>query len=236
MIDAESVKKQLREIKKEVLPDESKEKTVLQKELEQIEDLNYYTGLHYATENEENYFRVLKAACENIREVRIRLQDYTGTGEKQFPEYDREALRIDMHSMKGICACIGLDALSHASAELERVALQEDEDLEEALLSYIEWISSINRTLHQVILRYTKILGNGQDEKVISMPQAEYDKLWADTEQAVKECNIDTVQEGLRRLHQATEDSLVREELETAIKASEFYDYIMVKEILMKNK
>ena len=45
----------------------------------------------------------------------------------QTQEYGCNGARIDTHSLKGICAGIGLEALSKDSAVMERMATQGDE-------------------------------------------------------------------------------------------------------------
>ena len=101
----------------------SQEKTWFEERLSRIPELDYMTGLHYAADNEENYVNVLRAAVESMKTCAMQVASWS-----EFPGGRPEgdsvaAARVTAHSMKGVCASIGMDRLSKDSAELEKILI-----------------------------------------------------------------------------------------------------------------
>lgn len=221
-----------------------KEESELRKALSAISGLEYEVGLRYAGGTDDGYLNVIKATCKTMGEALERLTEYyrcktekgycetrTGTGDP-INDYGCNGARIDTHSMKGICAGIGLEVLSKDSAVMERMATQGDEI---ALLGdmkpYIMQLQYYYEALSTAIAPFLQAV-TGQDEKVMPMETAEYAALWQSTQESIAMFDIDAIQEGLKRLHAATEPGEKRNALKEAIEASEVFDYTRVEELL----
>lgn len=230
------------------LDDDTKQKEAseLRKALSVISGLDYEAGLRYAGGTDDGYLNVIKATCKAMGEALERLTEYyrcktekgyyearTGTNDP-VRDYGCNGARIDTHSMKGICAGIGLDALSKDSAVMERMATQGDEI---ALLGdmkpYIMQLQYYYDALNDAIMPFLQ-KNAGQDEDVTPMDAAEYAELWASTEESIEMFDIDAIQDGLKRLYAATEGGEKRNALKEAIEASEVFDYTRVAELLEK--
>jgi len=219
-----------------------KEESALKKALSEISGLDYEAGIRYAGGTEDGYLNVIKATCKTMGEVLVRLEEYyrsrTEKGYKeqdkttQTPEYGCNGARIDTHSLKGICAGIGLDALSKDSAVMERMATQGDEI---ALLGdmkpYIMQVQYYYEALTDAIAPFLQKV-NEWLEGVSPMEADAYAELWRNTEESIELFDIDAIQEGLKQLYAATEAGEKREALQEALEASEVFDYAKVAEIL----
>lgn len=223
-----------------------KEDSELRKALSVISGLDYEAGLRYAGGSDDGYLNVIKATCKTMGEVLERLTEYyrcktekgyyearTGANDP-VQDYGCNGARIDTHSMKGICAGIGLEMLSKDSAVMERMATQGDEI---ALLGdmkpYIMQLQYYYEALSGAIAPFLQAAAE-QDGDVTPMDAAEYAELWQSTEESIEMFDIDAIQDGLKRLHAATENGEKRSALKEAIEASEVFDYTKVAELLKK--
>ena len=221
-----------------------KEDSELRKALSAISGLEYESGLRYAGGTDEGYLNVIKATCKTMGEALQRLTEYyrcktekgyyetwSGTSDP-IHDYGCNGARIDTHSMKGICAGIGLDALSKDSAVMERMATQGDEiSLLGDMKPYIMQLQYYYDALDTAIAPFLQAVSE-QDEDVIPMEAAAYAELWQSTEESIEMFDIDAIQEGLKRLYAATGKGEKRNALKEAIEASEVFDYTRVAELL----
>ena len=124
--------------------------------------------------------------------------------------------------------------LSKDSAVMERMATQGDEI---ALLGdmkpYIMQLQYYYEALSGAIAPFLQAAAE-QDGDVTPMDAAEYAELWQSTEESIEMFDIDAIQDGLKRLHAATENGEKRSALKEAIEASEVFDYTKVAELLKK--
>ena len=223
-----------------------KEDSELKKALSVISGMDYEAGLRYAGGTDDGYLNVIKATCKTMGEALERLTEYyrcktekgyyeTRTGaDDPVRDYGCNGARIDTHSMKGICAGIGLDMLSKDSAVMERMATHGDEI---ALLGdmkpYIMQLQYYYEALSGAIAPFLQAVSE-QEESVMSMDAAEYAELWSNTEESIEMFDIDAIQDGLKRLYAATEPGEKRSALKEAIEASEVFDYTKVAQLLEK--
>ena len=220
----------------------NKEESALKKALCGVAGLDYEAGFRYAGGTEEGYLNVIKATCKTMGEVLERLESYyrskteKGYSEPQMQDYGCNGARIDTHSLKGICAGIGLDALSKDSAVMERMATQGDEF---ALLGdmkpYIMQVQYYYDALMDAIAPLLQDVCEMQ-ESIAPMDAADYAELWRSTEESIELFDIDAIQEGLKRLYAATDVGEKRDALKEALEASEVFDYGKVAEILKKHR
>lgn len=221
-----------------------KEESALKKALSEISGLDYEAGFRYAGGTEEGYLNVIKATCKTMGEVLERLEAYyRSKTEKEYreqqknnmaqtQEYGCNGARIDTHSLKGICAGIGLEALSKDSAVMERMATQGDEV---ALLGDMKpYIMQVQYYYEALADAIAPLLQKGYEtqEGVSPMEPDAYAELWRSTEESIELFDIDAIQEGLKQLYAATDAGEKREALQEALEASEVFDYGKVAEIL----
>lgn len=223
-----------------------REESELKKALSVISGLDYAAGLHYAGGTDEGYLNVIKATCKTMGEALERLEAYYRCKtEKGYYEewcgdtdpvrdYGCNGARIDTHSMKGICAGIGLDVLSKDSAVMERMATQGDEiSLLGDMKPYIMQLQYYYEALTNAIVPFLQE-AEEQDADIVPMEASAYAELWKDTEESIEMFDIDAIQEGLKRLYAATERGEKRDALKEAMEASEVFDYTKVAELLEK--
>lgn len=219
--------------------EESVEDSPLKMALEPIVELDYEAGRRYAGGTDEGYLNVIKATCKTMGEALERLElYYRCMTEKNYdgprPEYGCNGARIDTHSMKGICAGIGLTELSKDSAVMERMATQGDEiallgDMKPYIAHLQYYYDVLNGAIAPLLQQK-----DAQDDVVVAMDASEYRSLWESTEESIDMFDIDAIQEGLKRLYAATEAGEKKDALREAIEASEVFDYTKVAEILEK--
>jgi len=213
----------------------------LKKALLLIAGLDYAAGLHYAGGDDNSYLNVLKATCKAMEEAGERLEQYYNyktqngnmvTEKSLVRDYGCNGVRIDTHSMKGICAGIGLTEFSKDSAVMERMAAEGDEiSLLGDLKPYIIQLQGYQSALSEAIKPFLQEAA-GSDEEWNPMEADAYHALWETTIESIAEFDIDAIQEGLRRLCVATEAGEKRDALKKAIEASEMFDYTAVAEIM----
>lgn len=213
----------------------------LKKALLLIAGLDYTAGLHYAGGDDNSYLNVLKATCKAMEEAGERLEQYynyktqngnTVAEKSLIRDYGCNGVRIDTHSMKGICAGIGLTEFSKDSAVMERMATEGDEiSLLGDLKPYIIQLQGYQSALSEAIKPFLQEAA-GSDEEWNPMEADAYHALWETTIESIAEFDIDAIQEGLRRLCAATEAGEKRDALKKAIEASEMFDYTAVAEIM----
>ncbi len=237
LLDKEDVLKELAAIGAAVESIENTEKSQLQLALEQVPELDYMTGLHFASDNEENFFKVVSTASTSMKNIAANIGEFAGllrvgqaTG-----GYDIAAFRIDAHSMKGVCACIGLDSLSKQSAELERFAIDGADftALTGELADYSRRLAETGSAISAALSSYKQEEEDSAD--IIRMEPAQYLALWKETMEYVRCFEIDEIREGLTKLRASAEDAAVRAKLKEALEASEVFDYGKVAEILREN-
>lgn len=218
----------------------------LKKALLPIAGLDYDAGLHYAGGDDNSYLNVLKATCKAMEDAGARLQQYyvamtqqedkSVTKDALIRDYGCNGVRIDTHSMKGICAGIGLKEFSKDSAMMERMAADGDEiALLGALQAYIMQLQSYQSALDAALQPLLQEAAK-DDDTVTPMAADDYEALWVTTQESIVEFDIDAIQEGLRRLFAATNPGEKREALKKAIEASEMFDYTAVAEIMEQYK
>lgn len=222
------------------------EASELRKALEPVAGLDYEAGRHYAGGTDDGYLNVIKATCKTMGEALERLEVYyrcktekgyyeTYTGcMDPVHEYGCSGARIDTHSMKGICAGIGLTDLSKDSAVMERMATQGDEaallgDMKPYLIQLQYYYDALTCAIAPLLQEK-----NAQDDTVVAMDAAAYAELWKVTEESIEMFDIDAIQDGLKQLYSATEAGEKRDALREAVEASEVFDYTKVAEILEK--
>lgn len=243
LLDKEDVLAELAAIGAAVEVEEPTEKTELQKALEQVPDLDYMTGLHFASDNEENYYNVISTACESMKSIAVNVGFFAtqlasgGLAPAGDFVYDSAAFRIDAHSMKGVCACIGMDALSKTSAELERAAIDgmDFSTKIEELCLYSNHLSDAGNSIAVALAGYRSSIKSDVVEFVSMEPEA-YKALWDETLEYVRCFAIDEIRQGLEGLFAATADATLRSQLKNAIDASNLFDYSKVSAILKDNK
>lgn len=216
----------------------------LKKALSVICGLDYEAGHRYAGGTDEGYLNVIKATCKTMGEALERLTEYYRCKtEKGYYEtwsgnvdplhaYGCNGARIDTHSMKGICAGIGLQVLSQDSAVMERMATQGDEiallgDMKPYIMQLQYYYDALSDAIAPFLHAATE-----RDDDVVPMAAADYAALWEATEESIEMFDIDAIQDGLKRLYSATENGNKRIALKEAIEASEVFDYTKVAEIL----
>ncbi len=243
LLDKEEVLAELKLLGSGVEQDDDIEKTPLFEALGKVKGLSYATGLHYASDNEENYRKVVSSACESMKKISVNIGMFAknlknpGTPDPEFI-YDSSNLRVDSHSMKGVCACIGMAELSETSAALEKKVL-EDVDLStitDELTTYSEKLSDAGNMLQKALDEYNAKTESKEAEDIVEMPEDEYKKLWKDTEDAVRCFDIDAICVGLKSLLRATKDKNLRAALRTAGDAAERFDYSEVSKVLTDNR
>lgn len=241
MIDEQEIRRLLN-VSGDLKQDDNAACSELRKALLPVADLDYDAGLRYVGGDEGSYLNVLKATCKAMDEAGERLEQYYSymTHKEMFStlddnmvrDYGCNGVRIDTHSMKGICAGIGLSEFSSDSAVMERMATEGDEvALLGDLKPYIYQLRYYHSALTEAIAPMLQEASQ-DDEGVIPMDAAAYAALWAETEESINVFDIDAIQEGLHRLCSATEAGEKREALKKAIEASEMFDYTMVAQIM----
>lgn len=217
----------------------------LKQALATVPELNYEAGLRFAGGSDEAYLNVIKATCKTMGEAMVRLQAYydgkkgLGTGKNPdgtdpVRDYGCNGVRIDTHSLKGICAGIGLELFSKDSAVMERMATEGDEiALLGDLYPYIMQLQMVYEALSTAIAELVQE-AEFDDEKVLPMEEAAYRSLWQETEESIEMFDIDAIQEGLKRLHLATPAGEKRNALREAMEASEVFEYAVVADILKR--
>jgi len=210
-----------------------------------VPELNYEVGLRFVGGSDEAYLNVLKATCKTMGEAMLRLQAYydakKGNGTGRNPDgtdpvrdYGCNGVRIDTHSLKGICAGIGLEAFSKDSAVMERMATEGNEiALLGDLYPYIMQLQMVYEALSTAISELVRE-AEFDDEEVLPMEEAAYRSLWQETEESIEMFDIDAIQEGLKRLHLATTAGEKRNALKEAMEAAEVFEYSAVADILKK--
>lgn len=220
-----------------------KEDVPLRQALATVPGLNYEAGQHYAGGTDEGYLNVIKATCKTMGEALARLEAYyrykTEKGYQETYEgsidpardYGCNGARIDTHSMKGICAGIGLEEFSKDSAVMERMAAQGDEF---ALLGDMKpYIMQLQFYYDALTTAIAPLLQETAEEgDVVEMEESAYAELWRDTEESIEMFDIDAIQEGLKTLYAATGAGEKKDALKEAIEASEVFDYTKVAKIL----
>ena len=217
--------------------DLEKEESELKKALAPIAELDYAAGLRYVGGDDESYLNVIKASCKTMGEVLPRLEAYyenkKAKGNTVPGDYGCNGVRIDTHSLKGICAGIGLEMFSKDSAVMERMATEGNE---------IALLGDMNPYIYQLRYYYDALTAaiapllrkEDREEDIIPMESSEYKELWAEVEACVELFEIDAIQEGLKRLHAATERGEKQDALREAMEASEVFEYSRVAEILVQ--
>lgn len=241
MIDEQEIRRMLR-ISGDVEPDTGVKSSALKDALSSIAGLDYATGLHYSGDDEHSYLNVLKATGKAMEEAAERLGQYydymTRKEGKLSAEYQAvrdygcNGVRIDTHSMKGVCAGIGLSEFSKDSAVMERMASEGDEiailgDLKPYLLHLQTYQKALTEAIRPLLQEV-----KSEAEGMIPMEAAVYAELWAETEESIDVFDIDAIQEGLHRLYAATEAGEKKDALKKAIEASEVFDYTTVAQIM----
>ena len=222
-----------------------KEESKLKKALAPIAELDYAAGLRYVGGDDDSYLNVIKASCKTMGEALERLTAYyeCKNGKRQgkthpdgmdpIRDYGCNGVRIDTHSLKGICAGIGLELFSKDSAVMERMAAEGNE---------IALLGDMNPYIFQLRYYYDALTAaiapllqkEECEEEIIPMEASEYEALWAEVEESVDMFDIDAIQEGLRRLYAATAHGEKKDALREAVEASEVFEYSRVAEILQK--
>ncbi len=249
--DANEIREQMESYESEPESIRTEQKTELQKQLERVDDLDYHTGMHYAMNNEENYLRVLTAGCKIIQDSNQHFKYYLKRMQEPVHskiavrkseihgEYDKKAAHIDAHSMKGIFASIGMDALSHASANLEQMTDEHssDEDFPEYLSEYVGWLNNVYESLSLALCNYQKIKSSEEqpeEDVIIPLPLEEYKELLEATRRYVTCFEIDSIRDGLQQLYRASVKAETRNKLQEAMRAADVFDYSGVSAILNK--
>lgn len=240
MIDEQEIRRLLN-LSGDLSADTEEKPSALKEALQVIEGLDYAAGLRYSGGDEHSYLNVLKATCKAMEEAGGRLEQYCeymaqkkGQCSVDVPvtDYGCNGVRIDTHSMKGVCAGIGLGELSKDSAVMERMATEGDEiALLGDLKPYILHLQAYQRALTEAI-RPLLETAEAVEEGIVPMEAAEYAELWGETEESINVFDIDAIQEGLHRLYAATEAGEKKTALKKAIDASEVFDYTTVAQIM----
>lgn len=241
MIDEQEIKRLL-SVSGDLKQDTTETCSELRKALLPVAGLDYDAGLRYVGGDDGSYLNVLKATCKAMEEAGERLEQYysymtqkaifSSIDDNMIRDYGCNGVRIDTHSMKGICAGIGLGEFSKDSAVMERMATDGDEvALLGDLKPYIFQLRYYHNALSEAIAPLLQEAAQ-DDEGVIPMEVAAYTALWAETEESINVFDIDAIQEGLHRLFSATEAGEKREALKKAIEASEMFDYTTVAQIM----
>ncbi len=215
--------------------------------LDEVEGLDCMTGMFYAMNDEQNYYRVLKASLEAVRSMTGKLKSFCsqtllhGTGKirsnagKKQTEYGMEEVRLDSHAMKGIFASIGLDALSQSAAEIERAIEKEDKQyLSERLPELVQWIDQIFQDIEGALKKYESLLVPIKDEPSQNMCREDYEELIDDTMLHIARYEIEAIQTNLERLKRSTSDPIMKEYIDKAINAAHIFDYKRVDEMVKK--
>ncbi len=217
----------------------------LKQALAAVPELNYEAGLRFVGGSDEAYLNVIKATCKTMGEAMLRLRAYydgkkgldTGRnpdGTDPVRDYGCNGVRIDAHSLKGICAGIGLEMFSKDSAVMERMAAEGNEiALLGDLHPYIMQLQMVYEALSTAIAELLQE-AKFDDEEVLPMEENAYRALWKETEESVEMFDIDAIQEGLKRLHLATPGGEKRNALKEAMEAAEVFEYAAVADILKK--
>jgi signal transduction histidine kinase/DNA-binding response OmpR family regulator len=94
----------------------------IRRELSQIAGLNVTRGLHYAGESFETYATTLKQFSAGLEKGLAVIRESRDTG-------DWKAYTVQVHAYKGICAALGLQAVSDQGRELEAASKSDDKSL-----------------------------------------------------------------------------------------------------------
>lgn len=218
----------------------------LARALSGISQLEYEAGLRYTGGTDENYLNVIRISCKSMDEARQRLADYAERilltdrdagameGSSEAEHYDIGGVRIDAHSMSGICASIGLNDFAKTSARLEQLAIEENHiRLREELWGYVNELSGYYESLTKAIAPLLENRIKDEDaEEAITMDAADYAALWKQTEESMTLFDIDAIQEGLHRLYAATAAGEKKDALKRAIEYSESFEYAKLSSLL----
>ncbi len=213
--------------------------------LKEVDGLDCMTGMFYAMNDEDNYYRVLKASLEAVITMSKRLNEFCqhspahslgkqkSTSGKKHSVYGLEEVHMDAHALKGIFASIGLDALSQAAAEIERAVEKDDRNyLTEQLPDLILWIDQVFQDIDAAVRQYESLLVPMKDEPSQSMCREDYEELIEDTLMHVARYEIEAILNNLERLKRSTLDPVSKENIEKAISAAHIFDYRMIEERL----
>jgi len=209
-------------------------KSELAELLEQVPDLDFLTGLHYSADNEENYINVLRAAQESMRANASSLGAFAEImdGGTALSEDETKQFRVITHSMKGVCASIGIDPLSKTAAEFEKAAIESPDGVcVSGVEPYADALYKAGAALLKALEEFDALKAPEPVRTLLLTPEA-YNKLLADTAASVKLFDIDAIAEGLKTLHAAARSDSERSELKSAIDSAGCFDYKKVAEIL----
>ena len=243
LLDKEEVLAELKLIGSGVEEAETFEKTPFFEALSKVKGLDYATGLHYSSDNEGNYRKVVSSSCESMKVISGNIAMYVK--KLQNPQsadpsfvYDSAQLRVDSHSMKGVCACIGMAEVSETSAAIEKKVIAETapETMVEELSAYSEKLSEAGHMLQTALDEFNSATESKEAEEIVEMPEDQYKALWQDTEEAVRTFDIDAICNGIKSLLRATSDPDRRAALKSASEAAERFDYTAVSDVLSKNR
>lgn len=239
LLDKDEVLSELKLLGSGVDQEDEIEHTPFFDALTKVKGLDYATGLHYASDNEDNYRKVVSSACESMKSISENIGLYV----KQMTDsrsvdpafaYDAGKLRVDSHSMKGVCACIGMAEISETSAALEKKVIAEvpPDAFKDELSEYAEKLAEAGHMLQTALDEYNEKTEKQEAEEIVEMPEGEYKSLWKDTEEAVRCFDIDSICVGIKALLRATKDSDMRAALKRAGDAAERFDYGVVSQVL----
>lgn len=216
-------------------------KTPFSEMLSTVDGLEYSVGMYYAMNDEENYYRVLRASLNSGIEAVTRMKEYSesvvGITHRDKTElsktYGLRGICLDAHSIKGIYATIGIEPISHAAAELEHSATSGDTYyVDERLNSFIKWIESVNDELGHALDSYDIICNRNTSEADWKPVSAEeYLKLLQETDYHVRRFEIDAVNDCISELIKATEPEK-REGLRKAQQAAQEFDYNIIADVI----
>ncbi len=209
-------------------------KSALAELLEKVPELDFLTGLHYSADNEENYINVLRAAQESMRANASSLGAFAEIMDEGKPlsADETKQFRVITHSMKGVCASIGIDPLSKTAAELEKAAIDNPDGVcISNVATYAEALYKAGSALLSSLEEYDASKSPEPARTLVLSAEA-FNKLLADTAASVKLFDIDAIAEGLKTLHAAARSDSERDALKTAIDSAGCFDYKKVAETL----
>jgi CheY-like chemotaxis protein len=217
------------------IPAAPEKKTRLEEYLSRFPELDYATGLRYSAGSEESYLNVLRAALESMKSGAASVNDFCSrSNDAVVADADSaKDFRVTVHSMKGICASIGLDALSKSSAEYEQLVKDAEGSVTlSGLADYAEELYGAGELLSQIIRDYDASFDLADETAHIDMDPEMFRSLWERTLERVRLFDIDAVKEGLKTLQSAATDPDRKARLKTAIEAANCFDYNKVAEML----
>jgi len=189
------------------------------KKIEQIEGLSVKTGLDRVAGQQETYEKSLKLTITEIEKCDKNLNEFLAAG-------DMRNFTIEIHSMKGALANIGVMDLSEWAYKLETSAKNADTTFcSSNLPSFLEQLRSLKKSIVEAFAEKKQL--KNQTEIPPELPSI-FEKLTL----AFKETNFSAIDEEIKSLNALNLDSTLKEDIDKIKDAVLIMDYERAVEIM----